>query len=508
MDFQFMSKSFKVLLFYPNESLSGTVASNLALLAACLKRDGFNDVRLFDCSLYNPPNVKTQDQMREKLGQVKKTDIDNYVRLKEENIYDDFLKVIDEYKPNLIAVSLVDITLKFTMGFLERIKDRHIPVVVGGVSSTFLYEWILNTGLVDYACIGEGEEALVELCNRLYSGQDCRNIRNIYVKGERGIIKNPLSPLVDLDSLPFPDFGIYDDMRFYRPFLGKVVRTLQVDIDRGCPFGCTYCAAPGIRMSFKNNGCGSYHRIRNWDSAFEEIKFLVKKHSLTSLWISSETFFAMPEKKFKEFAEKYKREIGLPFWCQSRLDTFTDEKTRLLADMGCKNISVGLEHGSERIRTTLLKKLISNRKIVEAAQLMAKYDIFPTINNMIGLPDETRADVFEGIRFNREISAILKRKHNINVFTFMPFSGTRLRDYCVERGYIARDQMCNSFFKESVLDMPAPALGKKEIKGLERTILLYILLPESYYPDIKIAEDDTDEGNAMLQKLVAIRNSL
>jgi len=504
-----MSKKFKILFFYPNEPLVGVASSNLAILSSCLKQNGFDDIKLFDCSMYRSVSNDTQDQIRAKLGHVKKTDIDHYVQLNENNIYDDFIKTIDEFKPDLIALSLVESTYYFSLSFLEKIQTKNIPVVAGGVGVTFLYDKILNSNLVDYVCVGEGEEAIVDLCNKLYNGEDCSDIKNIYTKDKNGnIIKNPLRPMIDINNLPMPDFSIYNDMRFYRPFLGRVVRTLQMDIDRGCPFTCTYCAAPSLRSTFRANNCGNYYRIKTWDRAFEEIKFLVQKYNLNFAWISSETFMAVSDRKFKEFADRYKAEINLPFWCQSRLDTFTEEKTKLLADMGCQNISVGLEHGSEAIREKLLDKRLPNKVIIEAAKQMAKNNIFPTLNNMVGLPGETREDVFETVKLNREISSILLGKHNINVFTFVPFTGTRLRELCIEKGYIKEGDTFgqNSYFQGSILDMPT--MSRDEIKGLEKTLMLYILLPECYYPDIKIAEKDDDEGKAMFEKLVKIKNNL
>jgi radical SAM superfamily enzyme YgiQ (UPF0313 family) len=502
-----MTKNFRVLFLYPSEALSGVASSNLAILAACLKNDGFKDIKLFDCFMYKFSDCETQDQVREKLGQVKKTDLDRFVKLHEGNVYDDFVKTVDEFKPNLIAVTVVDATMALVFSFLKKVKDRNIPVVVGGTASTFLHEMLLASGLVDFACVGEGEGAIVDLCNKLYNGEDCSNIKNIYTVGKDGdIIRNPLRPLVNLNDLPLPDFSIYDEMRFYRPFMGGVVRTLQIDIDRGCPYGCTYCVAPKLAATFKENNCGSYYRLKSWDKVFEEMKELVKLYKLNFMWISSETILAIPTEKLREFGDRYIKEINLPLWCQSRLDTFTEEKTKILANMGCKNICVGLEHGSELIRKNLLNKHITNEKVLDAIRLLTKYGIYLTINNMIGLPGETREDVFEGVKLNKTISEILKGKHNINVFTFMPFSGTELRQTCIEKGYIEANTMSNTFFEISVLNMPT--MTKEEIYGLEKTLLLYIMLPESYYPDIKIAEQDTEEGRAMFDKLLEIKNNL
>lgn len=502
-----MNKNFKILFFYPNEPMVGIAPSNLALLSACLKQAGFQ-TKLFDCTIYKSIKGETQDELRSKLGLVKKTAIDDYVHLKETNIYEDFIKTVEEYKPNIIGITLVDSTIKFSLSFIEKIKHFKIPVVVGGIGSTFLYEKILNSNLINYVCIGEGEEAIVELCEKLYHKEDVSNIQNIYLKNSVGdIIKNALRPLVNLENLPIPDFSIYDDMRFYRPMLGKVKRMLQMDFDRGCQHGCTYCAAPSLRKIFIKEGCGKYYRIKSNDKIFEEMKYLIKAFNLDFVWISSETLLDLPLKQFKEFAERYKKEINLPFWCQSRLDTFTEEKTKILAEIGCKNISIGLEHGDEVIRKKMLNKHIPNEVIIDAVKLMAKYDIFPTFNNMIGFPDETREDIFKTIKFNKELSKILKGKHNLNVFTFMPFSGTKLRQLCIEKGYIDPNYeitLDDTVFSKSLLKMPS--ISADELYGLEKTLALYILLPESYWPDIKIAEQDNEEGKYMFEKLIKLLN--
>ena len=498
-----MKKNFRVLLFFPNETMVGVAPSNLAILSACLKQDGF-DVKLFDCTMYRNVTGETQDQVRSKLGQVKKSDIDNYVHPKEVDIYEDFVKIVEEYKPNLIGFNVIDSTIKYALSFVEKIKDKKIPIITGGVGATFNYKKILDSNLVDFVCIGEGEGALVELCNKLLYKQDCSDIKNLCFKDKNGnIIKNQKRERADLNKLPTPDFSIYDYERFYRPFMGKVVRMAQVDIDRGCPFSCTYCAAPSIKQEFKNDNCGAYYRLKNIDKVFDEIKDLIKNHDINFLWISSETLLALPLPKFKEFAERYIKEINLPFWSQNRLDMFSEEKTELLAKMGCQAVSVGLEHGSEKIRKQLLNKHITNEKILESIKVLSKYDIIPTVNNMIGLPDETRENIFETIELNRQITEILKNKQTLNVFTFIPFAGTRLREICIQKNYISEDvEIPFSFQKESILDMPS--LSKKEIYGLEKTLTMYILLPKSYWPDIKIAEQDNEEGQEMFNKLIKL----
>ena len=128
---------------------------------------------------------------------------------------------------------------------------------------------------------------------------------------------------------------------------------------------------------------------------------------------------------------------------------------------------------------------------------------------MIGLPDETRENIFETVELNRQISQILNGHHGINVYTFAPFSGTKLMDICLEKKYIKEEEYNPhqlSQFIQSTLNMPS--ISKDEIWGLEKTLPLYILLPKLYYPDIKIAEKNDNEGKMMFEKLINIKNKM
>ena len=129
-------EKFKVLLFYPNEPMVGVTPSNLAYLSACCKQHG-HDVKLFDCSLYKSVRYEprpdgeeglqsqkyrqeeTQDELRTKLGHTKKSTIDDYIKLRETNPHQDFADMVEEWKPDLIAIGVVDSTVEFSFKYIE-----------------------------------------------------------------------------------------------------------------------------------------------------------------------------------------------------------------------------------------------------------------------------------------------------------------------------------------------------------------------------------------------------
>lgn len=477
--------------------LVSLLPNNIALLAGCLKKEGY-DVKLVDTTLYRTAD-KTNDEMRVERMQVRKFNIEDAgLTIKKRDLYDDFAKVVREYNPDLIGVSVVDDTVEMGLNLIKQADCKNIPVVFGGVYATFNPERLMKQKEVDILCISEGEEALLELCSRLKKGLPYDDIRNLWIKEKNGaVIKNSLRPPVDINTLAFEDFTIFEKKRIYRPMQGKMLATIPINFDRGCPYKCSFCAAETLFNLYKKDDF-NYYRVKSVDRIYQEMKYQMKNHSVSFFYFNSETFLTMPLKKLKEFAKMYS-EFRLPFWCQTRVETVTEEKVKILKEMNCDRISIGLEHGNENFRKKILNKNFTNEQVIQAFKILNKYNLKISVNNMIGFPDETRALVFDTIRLNRQIKA-----DSINGFVFQPYTGTRLRDYSIKKGYLSDgeaivDSRIGSPIGSSILNMPQ--FTKDEIEGLLRTFVLYAKMPEQYFPKIREAEKLTKKGNLALEEL-------
>jgi radical SAM superfamily enzyme YgiQ (UPF0313 family) len=69
--------------------------------------------------------------------------------------------------------------------------------------------------------------------------------------------------------------------------------------------------------------------------------------------------FVLSESWLVEFAEKYPREVGLPFFCNTRANLVTAEQVQFLKKAGCTSVSMGIETADDRIRNELLKRKMS-----------------------------------------------------------------------------------------------------------------------------------------------------
>ncbi len=481
----------KILFIYPNTMMSTLVPVHLSLLSACLKDKGFI-VDLFDTTFYRTEDVSFEKK-RVELLHLKPFDYaDKGIYFKETDLYEDLREKIADFQPDLIGITIVEDTWELAKSLLEKIKDFHIPVVAGGVYVTFSPEEVIAHEAVEMVCLGEGEETLVELCQKMSNKDDYSTVRNLWVKRDGKIVKNPLRPLTDINKLPYIDYDIFGRQRIARPMFGKIYTMIHVEMDRGCPYDCTYCEGSHLRKFFQEHGCGVYYRRKNIPRLIAEMEYLVKKYQPDYINFDSETFLAKPVEDLRILACEYKK-IGLPFWCQTRPETITEEKMKILKEMGCNSLSFGLEQGNEDFRKKVLHRYGSNQQIIEGARLAERYQIPYSVNNIIGFPDETRDLIFDTIELNRQLNP-----RTINCFLFVPYKGTTLYQYCLEKGYLEKGAQVHNLTDSVRLKMSS--ISYEELKGLQRALPLYVRFPKSEWPKIKRAEKFDNEGSRLFEE--------
>lgn len=486
-------KDFKVLLVYPNYAMVNLLPTNIGILAACLKQNGFQ-VQVFDTTFYRT-SERTIDEIRVENLQVRKFNLADFgVKFKEGHYLDDFKETVWAFKPDLIGVSVVEDTWPQGRDLILSVRDYNCPVIVGGVFPTLAPEIPMRCPDVDMLCVGEGEYAIVEVATRLWKKDDITGVPNLVVRlAEGGWQKNRLHPPIPMDGVPFGDFSLFEPERFYRPMQGRIMRMCPIETDRGCPYKCRFCEAPSLVGLYRQETGQYYFRRRSWSKVKEEIESYIDKYQVNYIYFNSETFLAMSEAEFDAFVEMYQT-IKLPFWMQTRIETLTARRIAGLESVNCNRISIGLEHGNEFFRKTVVGKGFSNEKMVETFKLFTQSSIPITVNNILGFPGETRELIFDTIELNRQLGA-----DSYNAYYFTPYHGTEMRKDAVEKGYVTEDAETGTLMTGSILNMPS--ISRQEIMGLVRTFSLYVKFQKEEWPAIKIAESFTPEGDAMFAQL-------
>jgi len=490
------TNDFRVLFLYPNLMLQTMFPMALTYFASLLKERGYI-VDIFDSTFYETEDV-TSDEHRIANLQVKPYDTEKHREILTPlaQMVPDLRAKVETFQPDLIAVSALEDTFALGIMMLDAVKDYKVPNVIGGVFPTFAPVKVMAEDVVDMICVGEGEGAILDLCEALSTGQDHSKIPNLWVRGRDGkVVRNHMRGTINLDTLPIPDFTMFDPNRFFKPMKGKLLRMASVETARGCPYQCSFCNSPGQVQLYSGAGAGDFFRLKSVENVHTELLNLKDNHLVEYIHFPADTFLAMPDSHLNAFAEMYE-DIKLPFWCQTRSETLTTKRIRVLEKMGCLDMSVGIEHGNEEFRKNVVKRPYGNEELLKCFERLKDTSIRVSVNNIVGMPTETRELTWDTIKVNRQIQHVL---YSANAFHFVPYHGTPMRDLALKLGYIDEDTKLTAITKDTVLNMPE--YTREAIKGAVRTFTLYMRYPESEYPRIAIAEKLDDKGNAMFVEL-------
>ena len=501
-----LKKDFKILIFYPNLHMSALMPQSVGIFTALLKQEGY-PLDLFDCTYYEDIDSltlgKNTNEEKVENRNVHKYDNTEWHEkgVKPKNgIVEAFKKKIATFKPDLILVSVLESTYYLAIDLLKAVpeKDRTYKTFFGGVFATYAANKIIQNDFVDYVCRGEGEGAVVEMANALSSGGRIDQIKNCTVKGEGNIFKNNMRPPIDIDTVPIPDWDLFESGSLYRPMQGKIWRAVGLETQRGCPYTCTFCNSPSNNVEYKAENGGKFHRKKSIKRLKKELDFLVKKYDPNLIYFVVDTFLAMSNREFDELKELYS-DYKIPFWMNTRAETINEYRAAGLAEMNMLRMNIGIEHGNYEYRRNYLKRNVKDDVQIRAFQIAAEHDYASCANSIIGMPDETRDLIFDTINFVRKLPDNIDAT---GAFIFAPYHGTPLRDLAIKKGYINDEEICSlSNTSESMLRMPT--ITKDEIQGLAKVFSLYTKFPKDRWPEIKIAEKNDEAGNTMMTKLGA-----
>jgi anaerobic magnesium-protoporphyrin IX monomethyl ester cyclase len=502
-----MHEKLKVLLIYPTLFMQTGAPMAIACLSGALKAANI-DVKAFSTYAYSPPSGTDEGHLRSEVlfGTLPVDYASKGIVANSTNEFDDIKRLVLEYQPDLVGMTATESIFGRGVALLEAIKSvMDVPTIAGGYFPTLAPEVALAEQAVDMICVGEGESAIVELCNNLERDLPCTDIMGIWAKTDDGTFIPNGKRLEDLESLPVPDFDCFDYGMMLRPMRGNLLYSVPIEFARGCPYQCTFCAAPVMEKMFKgfleeNKG---HFRKKSIKSVIEEIERCVKKYNPEFIYFNSETFLVMSNREFDEFVEGY-RKFSLPFWIQTRPETITRERIARLKEVGMLWLSIGIEHGDADFRSKILKRHTKTEELLRVIGDLVAGDQGASVNMIIGYPFETRELVYKTIGFAREVYQ-LNPRCAVTISTFTPYRGCELYDVCVENGFWDGSVPYISETEISVArHLDSDLLSEDDMTGLHRTFPLYVYLPDEYLDRIPLAEQQTAEGDSEYRNLMEV----
>jgi radical SAM superfamily enzyme YgiQ (UPF0313 family) len=352
---------------------------------------------------------------------------------------EEFSALLGSTDPDLVAFSSTTHLFPHVRKWVSWSKKSfpEVLTICGGAHPTIDPDDALFSSELDIICLGEGEEALAELCSTLEEGRDFRRIPSLWIKEKGEVIRNPVRPLIeDLDQLPFPDREIFDPANFCE----QQHERGALMASRGCPYNCSYCSNHVQKKVYPNPE--KYVRFRSVDNVMREVHQIIEQDREKRLrYIRfDDDILTLNKEWLRELVTRYAREVNLPFICNSRANLMDEEMAILLSEAGCSVVCMGIESGNHEIRRRVLNRPMSEEKILEAFRLCRKYGIKTVSTNMTALPGEGVSELLDTIKLNARA-----QPNCMQVSTFHPYPHTRLYNLCKEEGLLS-DRHADTIF--------------------------------------------------------------
>ncbi len=380
----------------------------------------------------------------------KRGDFDDLYSPYSSSVMADLKKLCQEI--DLIGISVM--TPYFTKAVeLTRFLKKEInkPIVWGGIHPTVEPEECLQ--FADAVCLGEGEEAILELAEKLESNRDYTKTANFWFNQNGKIIKNPLRPLKqNLDTLPFPDYDLENHyllvgsrvvrlnkkrLAHYLPSItgldNKTQTAYSIFCTRGCPHSCSYCCNNALRRLYPEQ---NYIRRRSIPHIIKELASIKNGFPfIKGIRIEDDSFLVAPAVEIANFAREYRKFIGLPFICLSSPVNITEEKIKCLLEAGLIGIQMGIQSGSDTLNKNIFNRPIPAEKILTSAKIINKYQdkmISPRYDLITDNPFEKEKDLIATVKLLSKIPG----KYILNLYSLVYYPGTALYQKATGQGLI------------------------------------------------------------------------
>jgi radical SAM superfamily enzyme YgiQ (UPF0313 family) len=371
------------------------------------------------------------------------------------------LRMLETLRPDIVAFSVYTGTYQWAIRMARRIKESINPIVLfGGIHATLVPERVAKEQFCDYCIVGEGEAAIVDLLRELEGGRRGDDVRNVY--------PNPLRPpILDLDSLPFPDKGLFEQEVNYRD-------DYMIMTARGCPFHCTYCCESHMNRIYRDR----FFRRRSVGSVMEELRVMKKRYNFREVMFNDPIFFT-DRKWLEDLMERYRKEIKVPFRCFGKVAYLDEGLVELLEWGGCYAIEFGIQTANEKIRWDILNRKELNEDYKRAFSILDRHGIRYDLDHIFGLPGEEEDDYKDGAR----LYAGLRKLNRIKCHNLQYFPGLDIVEIAKNKGILKDEdidsinsgEMKGDFFHLYPLH---GGISRRKIKAFQVLFKAIPILPE------------------------------
>jgi radical SAM superfamily enzyme YgiQ (UPF0313 family) len=350
---------------------------------------------------------------------------------------------------DVIGVSTTGMTLRFDLE-LAHLARRLAPqaiLVAGGMEATFRPELLFELGPFDRIILGEGEQPLLELAERLRLQQPLGGIRGTVERAADGGLLRLPQPALTREQLREAIFATPYESMPYEAYWDRLeaayrigalptkaareaclaeVRSVRLITLNYCPMGCTFCSSTNF-LHEAQGGVAAIARLEA-DECVTMIERIVATHPRVRTIIFQDDIFVFSKDRrvlpLCEAIVAAKRKGSMPhnlqFISTNRIDAMSHERLAAMQRAGFRVLGFGIENFSRDVLIEFNKGHI-HRHIEPMLTAALDLGITPFLDLILSSPRASLQDVGETLR---EAYRWLQRGCEIGMYPYViPFSG-------------------------------------------------------------------------------------
>lgn len=348
----------------------------------------------------------------------------------------ELVELILKDQPDAVCFSTTFKNIQNARAAAKKLKSKRkgLPIIFGGPQVSYFPEEEIKHGFIDIIILGEAEHLLPEI---IAQG----------LKDRSGIV-GPAEPVQDLDSLPYPAWHLWDIETYKKKWPNIPVFSMVTS--RGCPYHCTFCSLP--------DHCRKY-RTRDPVKVVDELEFLVKRYNARTVAFMEDNFALNRDRVSRICDEIIKRDLKVRWTCDTRVNNVTFDLLKKMKAAGLQTVLFGVESGSQKT-LDWLKKGITLDQVRATFAWCQQLGIKTFASFMIGIPGETKADIFNTFDFMCSI-----KPAQTSFQTYVAIPGSELYDY-------VKQKKLYSAVWETALIVSTKELPRSEAAKMEKELTL------------------------------------
>jgi len=355
-----------------------------------------------------------------------------------------FEKVISVVKRRSIRLPII--SLAYLMGIF---KDRGISAryfegaeLSGSPSLVLVYGSIVDYRYENEVCaalkqmhpnaqvgfVGPFPSTMPELFNR-GDFVICGDFEYFFMKSYRSSMKLngqiTVNERLDIDELPRPDLTGFPIAKYgYSPAItAKPFFTLLAS--KGCPYPCSYYCAYG-------NYQGSILNVRSAAKVVGDMEFLSREYGIRGFQFR-DPVFGIKKGYIEELcAEIKRRKLEIEWGIETRIETLSKKKIKLMHETGLRNLNVGIETIHPEIAKNNRRVLANVRQQEELIRYCEQIGVKVSAFYIFGYEGDTLESMRATLEYAKKLNTFLAR---FAVCT--PYPGTPFFDDLKRKGRLS-----------------------------------------------------------------------